>query len=343
MKLNWKTIDRPIIALSPMADMTDSAYCRIVKQKASPILFREMISSEGIIRANPKTREMAKIHSEERPIVQQIFGSDPDKMAEAAKIIVDDFKPEGIDINMGCPVYKMTSDFNGASLMKDPERATEIVRKVKAAVDVPVSVKIRAGWSDSNECVEFAKLIEKAGADLITVHGRTKTQGYAGDSDWTVIKKVKEAVSIPVLANGDIFTAPLALSAIKETECDGVLIARGGLGNPWIFKQIEELISGKTATAITLKERVETVKAHLKLHIERYGDGSVTTFRKHLVWYFRGINGYKPFRQRLHTVSTLEEANQVLDEILKDGLVDDGLSSRDATHPDSHQRRHITK
>ncbi|MFH1712499.1 MAG: tRNA-dihydrouridine synthase family protein, partial [Patescibacteria group bacterium] len=187
MKFNWKKIDRPIIGLAPMADMTDTAFCQIVKSLASPIIWREMVSAEAIVRGNEKTLEMTKIHEDERPIIQQIFGADADRMAEAARIIEADIQPEGIDINMGCPVYKMTSSFNGAALMKDPELASNIVKQVKAAISLPLSVKIRAGWSEHSECIDFAKMLEQAGADLISIHGRTKAQGYAGKENRQVV------------------------------------------------------------------------------------------------------------------------------------------------------------
>src|SRR3989344_4601688 len=188
MQLNWKNIQKPIIALSPMADMTDSAYCRIVKEVTGeedyPVVFREMVSSEAVVRKNEKTLDMTEIHEIERPLVQQIFGADPVIMREALEKIQKEHAPEGFDINMGCPVYKITSNFNGCALMKDVENASEIVKQMVLVSNVPVSVKIRLGWSDISECLKFAPAIEQAGASLITVHGRTKEQGYSGVSDW---------------------------------------------------------------------------------------------------------------------------------------------------------------
>lgn len=315
MEIDWKNEKRPIVALSPMADMTDSAFCRVVKSMASPIVFREMVSSEAIVRGNDKTMGMAAIHDDERPLVQQIFGADPDTMAEAARIIDEKYHPEGIDINMGCPVYKLTSNFNGAALMKEPERATEMIKKMKAAISVPLSVKIRAGWEEHTECLEFSKIVEAAGADLITVHGRTKKQGYSGKSDWDMIAQMKKQVSIPVLANGDVFSEPLFFDALETTECDGVLIARGALGNPWIFKQIEERLAGKTPTEVTMKERIRVVKMHADLHAEQYGERGLVAFRKHLSWYFKGLPGAKQFREKLVRISTIDELRSILDSI----------------------------
>ncbi|MBT5807820.1 tRNA dihydrouridine synthase DusB [Candidatus Uhrbacteria bacterium] len=346
MKLDWSNAPKPIIALSPMADMTDQAFCRTVRAISDSkdlIVFREMVSSEAVVRGNDKTLNMTAIHPEERPIVQQLFGSDPDTMAEAARIIEKEHAPEGFDINMGCPVYKVVHNFNGAALMKNPELASEIIRKVKAAITVPLSVKIRAGWDDPKECLEFGKVIEAAGADLITIHGRTKKQGYSGTCDWDLIREFKKTVSIPVLANGDIHTPPLTLDALKQTECDGVLIARGALGNPWIFSQIDDLLAGRKPKQITLKERIRVVKMHLDFHVEQYGEKGVRTFRKHLSWYFRGIHGAKPYKNRLHTTDSVEEVHAILGEMLVDGLKDDGLADRDAAHPQAKERVFMKK
>ncbi|GEM_PF-39483 len=382
MPLNWSTLPRHIIALSPMADMTDSAFCRVVrviarseatKQSSGSskdcfpprcargfggarndtlVVFREMVSSEAVVRGNQKTLAMTDIHDDERPLVQQLFGSDPATMAEAVRIIEEQDHPEGFDVNMGCPVYKIVNNFNGAALMREPQLATSIIKAMKAATSLPVSIKIRAGWDDPRECLEFSKVVEAAGADLITLHGRTKTQGYSGQSDWNLIGEVKRGLSIPLLANGDIHTPPLTLQALETTGADGVLIARGALGNPWIFSQIEDLRTGREPKAVTLEERVRVVKQHLAYHIEQYGDPStelvvglslskpergVVTFRKHLSWYFRGINGAKPYKDRLHTATSKIEVDAILDEMLLHGLLD-GLCTRDALHPQAAER-----
>lgn len=343
MQLNWKTLPHPIIALSPMADMTDSPFCRIVKSLASPIVFREMVSSEAVVRGNGKTLNMTAIHEDERPLIQQIFGSDPEVMAEAVRIIDREQSPEGFDVNMGCPVYKLVCNFNGASLMKDPEKAVSIVKAMKAVTTKPVSVKIRLGWSEPTECLVFAKALEDAGADMIIVHGRTKAQGYSGDADWDMIRQLKEHVSIPILANGDMFTAKLAMQAIEQTTCDGILIARGALGNPWIFSQLEELLAGKPATPISIKERVRVIKNHLALHLEHYGEKSVSTFRKHLTWYLKGLDGAKKYKEQLHTAPTQKEVERILDEMQADPEMKDAISHRDATHPDAGERMKLTK
>jgi len=329
-----------------MADMTDSAFCRTVRHvhpTGKTIVFREMVSAEAVVRGNEKTLGMTAIHPDERPIVQQLFGCDPDVIAEAARIIEEQHHPEGFDLNMGCPVYKIVHNFNGAALMKEPALATAIIQKIKAVVSVPVSVKIRTGWSDPTECLKFAKVVETAGADLITIHGRTKTQGYSGASDWDRIAEVKKCVSIPVLANGDIHTAPLTLQALTQTGCDGILIARGALGNPWIFRQIEELLAGKEPQAVSLQERIETIKTHLGFHLEQYGERGVTTFRKHLSWYFRGVEGAKRYKERLHAQTTVTEVYAILDEMLDDKQTQVIISTRDALHPLATQRIFMAK
>lgn len=320
-KLDWKTLPQPIIALSPMADMTDSAFCRVIKeiseQENFPIIFREMVSSEAVVRGNDKTLGMTEIHPTERPLVQQLFGSDPATMAEAARRIEAEHHPEGFDINMGCPVYKIVNNFNGAALMKDPKRAAEIVKAVKAAISVPLSVKIRLGWSDPTEALTFAKVLEDAGADALAIHGRTKAQGYGGHADWAMIGRVKQSVRIPVLCNGDIHTAPLIFDALKASQCDGVLIARGALGNPWIFRDFLQLQAGKDIKPVSLEERVRTVRHHLSYHLELYGPQAVSTFRKHMSWYFKGIHHIKPFREQMMVAKSCEELEKILDDITR--------------------------
>lgn len=321
MKLDWKSHPKPIIALSPMADMTDSAFCRVVKEVTAltdfPIVFREMVSAEAVVRGNNKTLDMTEIHPGERPLVQQIFGSDPATMAEAARIIAEQHQPEGFDVNMGCPVYKIVHNFNGAALMKEPELAAKIVKSMKAVINVPLSVKIRLGWSDPTECITFAKVLEDAGVDLITIHGRTKMQGYSGVADWEMIKRAKAAVSVPVLCNGDVHTANLMPTALEISGCDGLLIARGALGNPWIFKDFLDLQAGRTPETISLTERLRVVHRHLDLHLEQYGEKSVNTFRKHLSWYFKGMPGFKKYKEPMMKAQTPDELRSVLHAMLE--------------------------
>ncbi|OGH90426.1 MAG: hypothetical protein A2469_00290 [Candidatus Magasanikbacteria bacterium RIFOXYC2_FULL_40_16] len=325
--------NRKILALSPMADMTDSPFCQIVREISGPdvVIFREMVSSEAIVRNSAKTLKMTEFNPKERPIVQQIFGADPLTMAKAAEIVMKHSNPEGIDINMGCPVYKITSNFNGCALMKDADLAGKIIKEMKQAIgDTTLSVKIRLGWNDPDEFKKFIPVIAKAGADLITIHGRTKEQGYGGTSDWKRIGEAKKIVDIPILANGDIHEPEQVSEALAITGADGVMIARGALGNPWFFKLAENFSrhpersiaeSKDPLLAISLEERKRIVLKHAKLHTEYYDLRGITTFRKHLAWYFKtnkigeNLPNLKEWRGRLVRVNSLGELEELLNEI----------------------------
>lgn len=311
--LNWQKEKKPIIALAPMADMTDESFSVICKKLDAPFIFREMVSSEALVRGSKKTLAMARFSEKNRPLVQQIFGANPQVMAKAAKIIEQKFAPDGIDINMGCPAKKIISQNAGADLIKNPELAIKIIKAIKKFIKIPLSVKTRTGWSSAKEILTFASLIEKAGADLITVHGRTKIQGYSGKANWRIIGKVKNILTIPVILNGDIFNADDARRALEETGADGLMIGRGALGNPWIFKQIKDLLNKNIKPKeITLLERKKIALKHAKLHVKHYGLNSLTTFRKHLLLYFKGAAGTKKIRIKLAQIKTYEELEDIL-------------------------------
>lgn len=318
--MKWIDFKKPILALSPMADMTDSAFCQVVRSiGGADVVFREMVSSEALIRDNAKTLGMTDFVEGERPIVQQIFGSDPVIMAQAAAIVMEHARPEGIDINMGCPVYKITSNFNGCALMKEPDRAAQIIREMKKAIgdQTPLSVKIRLGWSDPDDFKKFIPVIEEAGANLITVHGRTKAQGYSGNSDWHRIAEAKKIARVPLLANGDIHEPHQVKEALEITGADGVLIARGALGNPWFFKLYKE-----NEKFVSLQEKVDRIMQHARLHVEQYGERGMVTFRKHLSWYFKAtrlgieIPHIKDIRVSLMQVKTVSELETILTTLL---------------------------
>lgn len=319
--MKWTDFTQPIIALSPMADMTDSAFCQTVRAiGGADVVFREMVSSEAIVRDNEKTLGMTDFVDAERPLVQQIFGADPLTMAKAAAIVVEHANPEGIDINMGCPVYKLTSNFNGAALMKDPELAANIVREMKAAIgDKPLSVKIRLGWDDPDTYKTFIPIIEEAGADLITMHGRTKAQGYSGVSDWNRIAEAKKIATVPFLANGDVHEPHQVDACLKQTGADGVLVARGALGNPWFFKMYKEGID-----TIPFEERIAVILMHAQHHIAQYGQRGIVTFRKHLSWYLKTnrlgfeIPGIKELRGALVRVDSFEKLEALLKDLQKE-------------------------
>ncbi|MDP3794208.1 MAG: tRNA dihydrouridine synthase DusB [Candidatus Uhrbacteria bacterium] len=326
--IDWKSFPKPIIALAPMADMSDLPFCLICKSHGAPLMFREMVSSEAVVRLNPKTLKMAEFDERERPLVQQIFGSDPATMAEAARIIEEKFHPDAIDINMGCPVYNIVSNFNGAFLIKEPARATAIIKAMKSAVTIPISVKTRLGWKDDRDCLEFVKVLEDAGADLISVHGRTKEQGYSGKSNWDRIGEARRQVpNVPFLVNGDITTVDEAKLALEKSGADGILIGRGALGNPWIFERMRtalspspyegdfgrELSRNEGRGEVPWSDRLSAVLAHANLQVEHYGERGLIKLRKHLPWYFKNMSGWKDLRSQLVRISTLDELKLVLE------------------------------
>ncbi|MBI5022669.1 MAG: tRNA dihydrouridine synthase DusB [Candidatus Magasanikbacteria bacterium] len=304
--LNWKKLKKPIIALAPMADYTDEPFGLMCKKFGAQVIFREMVSADAIAHGNAKTFKMLAINKKERPVIQQIFGNDPKIMAEATKIICKISAPDGIDINMGCPMQKVVKNFHGAALMKDAALAATIVKEVKKAVKIPVSVKTRLGWEKKDEILSFAPIIEKAGADLISIHGRTKKQGYAGEANWKIIAQTKKLLKIPVLANGGIFTREDVNKCLTATNADGVLIARGALGNPWIFSD----------TTPTLEETIKIILQHAALQVKQYGDYGLILLRKHLVFYFKGIPHNKIIKTKLNQVSILSQLENLLAELL---------------------------
>lgn len=322
----WITQEKPIIALAPMADMTDGPFCRVCREVARPhpvpllrgegtythhfVIFREMVSAEAIVRGNEKTLKMCKFDEIERPIILQLFGGEPKVIADAARILVDDTMPSGIDVNMGCPVPKIAGKSRaGAALMKDHERAVVIIKELKAAnLGVPVSVKTRLGWSKDDEILEFAQKLEQAGADAITIHGRTKEQGYSGIANWDRIKEVKKLLSIPVIANGDIHSREDITRCLEISGADGVMIGRAALGNPWIFSTCN-----MEHVTWNIDEVRRVVLRHAGLHLEHYGEEfGLKTFRKHLVFYFKGFEGAKDLRQKLVKVETMGDLERLL-------------------------------
>jgi tRNA-dihydrouridine synthase B len=307
----WVSLSKPYLALAPMADMTDSAFCRVCKKYGAPLMMREMVSAEAVARGNDKTLGMTAFHQSERPLVQQVFGADPRVMAEATRIIDAGHDPDGFDINMGCPVYKIVSGFNGAALMREPAAAAAIVRAMRAATGKPVSVKTRLGWESPTEILEFIKVLEDAGAAAVSVHGRTKAQGYSGAADWAMVGRAKRLVSVPVLVNGDIRTPQDAALALEASGADGLLIARGALGNPWIFEQVAARLRGETPREIDDAERRGVIREHAAWHLEEHGE--LVSFRKHLVWYFKGRRGVKAMRMRLAGLKTPADLEAALE------------------------------
>lgn len=316
--MRWMDYEKPIIGLAPMADFTDLPFCRLIRECGAQqtVIFREMVSAEALVRGNKKTLKSLDIHVSERPVVQQLFGSDPQAMAEAALIVEKRVKPEGLDINMGCPVHKAVSNFNGASLMREPDKAAQIIKAIKSVVSVPLSVKTRLGWSRPDEILSFAKVVEDAGADALEIHGRTKDQGYAGRADWQMVGRVVKEVKIPVLVNGDITDTQTAQQALAVSGAAGLLIGRGALGHPWIFQEISASLSGRgTVEQPSIQQKMDYLRRHAELQIEHYGQNGLIKLRKHFPWYFKGIPGFRQFRAQAVRITTLSELEELIETI----------------------------
>lgn len=307
-------------ALAPMAGVTDLAYRRICSSMGAAYTVTEMVSSKAVQYNHRKTGDIAELEDCARPTAIQIFGDDPIIMSLAAKKLMD-FHPDVMDINMGCPVPKVVGNNSGSALMKNLDLCgtivSNVVREMKA-YNVPVTVKIRKGWDESHvNAVEIARVCEQAGAAAICVHGRTKTQMYAGKADWSIIKAVKDAVKIPVIGNGDVVDAQSASKLLDETGCDMVMVGRGALGNPWIFRQINAYLT-ESCTMLPppgIAERIVTIKKHMDLLCESKGEGrGMREARKHVAWYFHGLHGAADFRRRAGELCTLKD----LDMLLKD-------------------------
>lgn len=279
------------VFLAPLAGVTDIAFRGLCKEKGCGLVYTEMISAKALDYNNENTKEMLRFSKDEVPIAVQIFGHEPEVMGRICDYFNHAKEICLIDINMGCPAPKIVKNGEGAALMKNPKLASEIVKAVKASTDKPVTVKFRKGYDESNiNAVEFAKILEKSGADCITIHGRTRQQMYEGEADWEIIKRVKESVSIPVIGNGDVFSTEDAERIVEVTNCDGIMIGRGALGNPWIFNQIQQKLNGEPITYPTDQEIIDTCIEHIKRAIKYHGENKAAReMKKHIAWYIKGL------------------------------------------------------
>jgi len=288
------------LILAPMAGITDLSFRRIAKSFGADLVTSEMVSAEGLVRNRASTRFLINSHPEEKPLAIQLFGSDPSVISEAARIVADE-GADLIDLNMGCPVPKVLRQGAGAQLIRQPKKIKQIVEAVRRVVRIPVTVKTRSGWSKSQiNILEVARAAEDGGADAITIHPRTAKQGFSGKADWYLIAEVKQAVTMPVIGNGDV-TRPEQVHEMKQlTGCNGVMIGRGAMGNPWLFKQAKQLAQGEAVSIPSVQERLEIMGRHLDLYKESLaGRQSLTGIRSRLMWYSKGLRGSARLRAAL--------------------------------------------
>ncbi|KMT22036.1 tRNA dihydrouridine synthase DusB [Clostridium cylindrosporum] len=302
------------VFLAPMAGVTDKSYRIICKSQDCGMVYTEMISSKGMYYGSKRTGLMLDIDPREGATAVQIFGSDPDIMGFMAETIGDNEKVSIIDINMGCPAPKIVKNCDGSALMKDPKTAEKVVKKVVEKAKKPVTVKIRKGWDDSLiNAVEFAKMLEAAGASAITIHGRTRAQMYEGVADWDIIKKVKEAISVPLIGNGDVKSPESAKKLIEYTGCDGIMIGRAAMGNPFIFKRVVHYLkTGEIIDDVPGRDKIDTALYHLSLAEEFKGHTGVIEMRKHIAWYIKGMKDAAAVRDAVNKMTSKEEMESFL-------------------------------
>ena len=314
MMLSIFPADRPAVCLAPMAGFSDRTFRLLCRERGADLVTSEMISAKGLLYMSEKTRALYLPQEGDAPYAVQLFGSEPETMANAVRIVEHDLGEKlcSIDLNMGCPAPKIAGNGDGSALMRDPALAGRIVRAAVDASHVPVSVKFRKGWNaESENAEEFARVCEENGAAFLTIHGRTREQMYAGTADRACMARVKQAVKIPVIANGDVHDAKSALDTLRETRCDGVMIGRGALGNPFVFEEIACALEGRSYTQPSWDERRETALRHVRMALSEKGDHAIIELRKHLAFYLRGIQDAAKLRTRINSCQTLEELQQI--------------------------------
>lgn len=305
------------VFLAPMAGVTDLPFRLICKRKGCGMLYSEMINAKALCYNDENTKKMTKIEDEEHPIAIQIFGSEPEFMGRAAEIL-NSHSNEILDINMGCPAPKVIKNGDGSALMKNPKLAEEVMKAVVENSIKPVTLKIRKGWDENSiNAVEIAKIAEQAGISAVAIHGRTREQYYSGSADWNIIKEIKEAISIPVIGNGDVFEIEDAINMLEKTNCDAIMIGRGSQGNPWIFNRINHYMNtGEILPKPTTEEKISTAIDHMRLAVEEHGEYvAVREMRKHIGWYIKGLKNSARYRDEINKMTDSEAVVMKLREL----------------------------
>ena len=309
------------LALAPMAGVTDFAFRTICKEKGAGLTYTEMVSAKALVYKDQKTKRLLQIGESEHPVAVQIFGSDIDCMADGAALALEISGGDIIDINMGCPVGKVVKNGDGCALMRDPDKAMRIIEAVIKNVDCPVTVKIRKGWDKGNaNAIEFAKMAQDSGASAVAVHGRTRAQQYSGAADWDIIREVKKALTVPVIANGDVFTPNDAARILKYTGADMAMIGRGALGNPWLFQQTHALLNDmKIPVPPSIGERATTAMRQFELAAEQKSERiACLEARKHYMWYLRGVPHSAYFKEEIMKATTLKDLQRITEGIVRE-------------------------
>jgi len=309
------------LALAPMAGVSDLAFRTICRELGCGLTYTEMVSAKALVYQDSKTRGLLKLGEDEHPSAVQIFGSDASCMADAAALAIEISGANFIDINMGCPVGKIVKSGDGSALMRDPDKAGRVIEAVVKSVSCPVTVKFRKGWDGGSvNAVEFGKMAQEAGVSAIAVHGRTRVQMYSGKADWDIIAQVKAAVTVPVLANGDVFSANDAVRILKYTGADMAMVARGSFGNPWLFEQSRAALLGEDVPELPpLRERVEVAMRQLVMAAEQKGEHvACLEARRHYPWHLRGVAHASFFKEKIAKATTLDELRKITDGIKRE-------------------------